>query len=463
MGMTKEGKTMLLRHTPDTIVEREALTIQPAKTCQPVGAMYASLGIHRCLPHSHGSQGCCAYHRSSLTRHYKEPVMASTSSFTEGASVFGGQANLLEGITNIFNLYNPDVLAIHTTCLSETIGDDVAQIIAKAHDEGRIPEGKYIIRASTPSYIGSHVIGFANMVKVFVEGFSEPGKKSNHINIIPGFVEPSDMEELKRIVKLMGLDSVLFPDTSGVLNGLHNGHYEMYPKGGTTVDSLKTTGFARATLALGPVASGPAAKLLDTKCGVPYELLKLPIGIRATDKFVETLKRLGGVIDDELEIERGKVIDAIIDMQQYFYQKKVALVGDPDHLVALTEFLTDLGFSVRHVITGTPGKKFISRVKEAAGTDTINVRESSDYFYLHQLIKNEKVDLIMGNTYAKYMSRDMDIPLIRIGFPIYDRIGHQYFPTVGYKGALRLVEKMLNALMDYQDRHAPEEQFELVM
>lgn len=454
---------MLLRHTPDTIVEREALTIQPAKTCQPVGAMYASLGIHRCLPHSHGSQGCCAYHRSSLTRHYKEPVMAATSSFTEGASVFGGQANLLEGITNIFNLYNPDVLAIHTTCLSETIGDDVAQIIAKARDEGRVPEGKYIIRASTPSYIGSHVIGFANMVKGIVEGFSEPGKKMNHINILPGFVEPSDMEELKRIVKLMGLDSVLFPDTSGVLNGPQNGHYEMYPKGGTTVDSLKTTGFARATLALGPVASGLAAKLLDTKCSVPYELLKLPIGIRATDKYVETLKRFGGVIDDELEIERGKTIDAITDMQQYFYQKKVALVGDPDQLVALTEFLTDLGFSVRHVITGTPGKKFISRVKEAAGTDDINVRESSDYFYMHQLIKNEKVDLIMGNTYAKYMARDMDIPLIRTGFPIYDRIGHQYFPTVGYKGALRLVEKILNALMDYQDRYAPEEQFELVM
>jgi len=462
-GNDKEGKTMLLRHTPDAIVEREALTVQPAKTCQPVGAMYASLGIYRCLPHSHGSQGCCAYHRSSLTRHYKEPVMAATSSFTEGASVFGGQANLLEAISNIFNLYNPDVLAIHTTCLSETIGDDVAQIIAKAREEGRVPEGKYIIRASTPSYIGSHVIGFANMVKSIVEGFSEPGKKMDHINILPGFVEPSDMEELKRMVKMMGLDSVLFPDTSGVLNSPQNGHYEMYPKGGTTVESLKTTGFAKATLALGPIASGPAAKLLDTKCGVQYELLKLPIGIRATDMFVETLKRLGGVIDDELEVERGKAIDAITDMQQYFYQKKVALVGDPDQLVALTEFLTDLGFSVRHVITGTPGKKFISRVKEAAGTDAINVRESSDYFYLHQLIKNEKVDLIMGNTYAKYMARDMDIPLIRIGFPIYDRIGHQYFPTVGYKGALRLVEKMLNALMDYQDRYAPEEQFELVM
>ena len=73
---------MLLRHTPKEINERSAVTINPAKTCQPIGAMYAALGIHGCLPHSHGSQGCCAYHRSALTRHYKEPVSAATSSFT---------------------------------------------------------------------------------------------------------------------------------------------------------------------------------------------------------------------------------------------------------------------------------------------------------------------------------------------------------------------------------------------
>ncbi|MDH3347929.1 MAG: nitrogenase molybdenum-iron protein subunit beta, partial [Desulfobulbaceae bacterium] len=89
---------MLLRHTPKEVTERSALTINPAKTCQPIGAMYAALGIHGCLPHSHGSQGCCAYHRSTLTRHYKEPVSASTSSFTEGASVFGGQANMMQAI-----------------------------------------------------------------------------------------------------------------------------------------------------------------------------------------------------------------------------------------------------------------------------------------------------------------------------------------------------------------------------
>lgn len=75
----------MLDGTTAEIVERKALRINAAKTCQPIGAMYAALGIHGCMPHSHGSQGCCSYHRSHLTRHFKEPVMATTSSFTEGA------------------------------------------------------------------------------------------------------------------------------------------------------------------------------------------------------------------------------------------------------------------------------------------------------------------------------------------------------------------------------------------
>ncbi|GEM_PF-114849 len=41
-------RIMLLRHTPKEITERSALTINPAKTCQPIGAMYAALGIHGC-------------------------------------------------------------------------------------------------------------------------------------------------------------------------------------------------------------------------------------------------------------------------------------------------------------------------------------------------------------------------------------------------------------------------------
>ncbi|HBE76936.1 MAG TPA: nitrogenase molybdenum-iron protein subunit beta, partial [Firmicutes bacterium] len=287
---------MLLRHTPKEIKEREALTVNPAKTCQPIGAMYAALGIHNCLPQSHGSQGCCAYHRSTLTRHYKEPVMAATSSFTEGSSVFGGQANLLEAIGNIFTIYKPDVIAVHTTCLSETIGDDIPQIVAKAKEEGKIPDGKYVIHCNTPSYVGSHVTGFANMTRGMVNYFSEKtGVGKNQINVIPGWVEPADMREIKRLAKELGIKIVLFPDTSDVLDTPQTGKYRMFPKGGVTIPELKSTGDSKATVALGALASGPAAEALDSKCKVKCHILDLPIGLQATDNFINTLRIAAGV------------------------------------------------------------------------------------------------------------------------------------------------------------------------
>ena len=456
---------MLLRHTPKEINERSAVTINPAKTCQPIGAMYAALGIHGCLPHSHGSQGCCAYHRSALTRHYKEPVSAATSSFTEGASVFGGQANLLQAIDNIFTVYDPEVIAVHTTCLSETIGDDLTQIFDKAKKEGNVPAGKTLIGASTPSYVGSHVTGFANMVKAMADLAEPTGRKNGKVNILPGWVEPSDMEEIKRLATLVGANITLFPDTSGVLNGPLSGEYHMFPEGGVTVAELKGCGDAIGTLGLGEWCSADAARLLDTKCKVPCRILDLPIGLKATDRFIDALRTVSGtVVPEAINHERGQLVDLISDMHQYFYQKKVALFGDPDQLIAMTEFLVSIDMWPVHLVTGTPGKRFERRIRELTEglPFTVNVRARGDLFLLHQWIRNEPVDLLIGNTYGKYIARDEDLPFIRWGFPILDRQGHQYFPTVGYKGGLRFLEKVLDALLDRQDRDAPEEKFELV-
>jgi nitrogenase molybdenum-iron protein beta chain len=458
---------MLLRHTPETIVERSALTINPAKTCQPIGAMYAALGVHKCLPHSHGSQGCCAYHRSALTRHYKDPIMATTSSFTEGASVFGGQANILEAITNIFALYDPDIIAVHTTCLSEVIGDDLPQIINKAIAEGKIPEGKKVIHTNTPSFKGSHVTGYSNMTASLVQYFSEnTGNKLNQVNLIPSFIEPSDMSEIKHIASALGVNYVMFPDTSDVVNGPMDGKFRMYPRGGATLEQIKSAGDSIKTLALGRVGAAAAAKLLDTKCKVPCEILDLPIGLSATDTFVQALRLAAGVsVSDAVMLERGQLLDVMVDMNQYTYGKTVSLVGDPDLVLGMAQFCHDVDMKVIHVVSGTSaGTKFENRIKELCGDDVIvKTGANADMFYFHQLIKNQKPDLILGNTYCKYIARDEGIPLIRIGFPIYDRVGHSYFPIVGYRGALRLLEKVLDIFMDKQDKEAPEEKFELVM
>ena len=460
---------MLLRHTTDQVKERKALTVNPAKTCQPVGAMYAALGIHGCLPHSHGSQGCCSYHRSALTKHYKEPVMASTSSFTEGSSVFGGQANLLTAIENIFAIYEPEIVAVHSTCLSETIGDDLGQIVNKARDEGKIPLGKHVIYASTPSYVGSHVTGYANMLEGIVKYFAEKtDEKRRQINLLSGWVEPSDMRELKRLSGLLKVKSVLLPDTSDVLDTPMTGSYEMYPKGGTTIPDMISMGDSMMSIGLGEWATRKAAIMLDNKCKVPFDIIDLPIGLRATDRFIQSLAKAGKVsIPESISEERGRMVDLITDMHQYFYGKRVAVYGDPDNIIPLVEFLTDIDMKPVYIVSGTPGKNFEKRMEGILAERVPEAKykngPQADMLLMHQWIKQEPVDLIIGNSYGKYISRDENIPFVRMGFPILDRVGHSYFPTVGYMGGIRILEKILGVLMDYQDANAPEESFELTM
>ena len=131
---------MLLRHTTSEVMERSALTINPAKTCQPIGAMYAALGVHNCLPHSHGSQGCCAYHRSTLNPALQRTDHGRHQFFHRGYVRVWRSSEPLQAMETMFDVYSPDVIAVHTTCLSETIGDDMVQIIGKAKSEGKVPE-----------------------------------------------------------------------------------------------------------------------------------------------------------------------------------------------------------------------------------------------------------------------------------------------------------------------------------
>lgn len=458
----------MLDATPKEIVERKALRINPAKTCQPVGAMYAALGIHNCLPHSHGSQGCCSYHRTVLSRHFKEPAMASSSSFTEGASVFGGGSNIKTAAKNVFALYNPDIIAVHTTCLSETIGDDMPTYISQMQDSGIIPEDKLIIHTNTPSYVGSHITGFSHMVTGMVDYLSEnTGAKNGKCNIIPGFVGPADMKEIKSLFAAMDVPYTMFPDTDGVFNAPTTGEFEMYPKGGAKVEDIVDAGNSEFTYALGKYASEQGAKALEKKCKVPFKTLKTPIGIDATDELLMAVSEATGkAIPESIELERGQLVDLMIDSQQYFQGKKVAMIGDPDEIIALAQYVIALGMIPKYVITGTPTgiafSKEINAMLDAAGIEGCKVKAEADFFDLHQWIKNEGVDLLISNTYGKSIAREENIPFVRFGFPVMDRYGHIYNPKVGYKGAMNLLVDMCDAMLDKEERECAEEDFEIV-
>jgi nitrogenase molybdenum-iron protein beta chain len=241
----------------------------------------------------------------------------------------------------------------------------------------------------------------------------------------------------------------------------------MFPDGGATIAEIRDSGNSEVTLALGSFASNDAADLLQEKCGVTGIPLKLPIGLKATDDFIMALKNWFGVdIPKSLTVERGQVIDTLIDTHFHYQGKRVAIFGDPDHVIALTEFVITMGMIPAYVITGTPGKAFdaeINTMLSEAGITGSKVKADGDLLELHQWIREAPVDLLIGTTYGKYIARKEDIPLVRVGFPILDRAVHPLMPVVGYRGCLRLIEQISNALLDRRDRDALDEDFEMIL
>ena len=125
-----------------------------------------------------------------------------------------------------------------------------------------------------------------------------------------------------------------------------------------------------------------------------------------------------------------------------------------------------MGMQPVYLVTGTPGEAFTAKTKallSAYAVENTKIKASGDLFELHQWIKQEPVDLLIGGTHGKYIARAEDIPFVRAGFPIMDRYAHAYQPLIGYRGGMRMAELILNALMDRMDRDVKEEDFEMVM
>ena len=176
------------------------------------------------------------------------------------------------------------------------------------------------------------------------------------------------MREMKCLAHRMGVEVVMFPDTSDVLDAPQTGKHQFYPKGGATVEQIRSAGDSIGHHRARPFRFDAGGSALEEKCEVPHEMLELPIGLQATDRFIEALRVMAGVkVPDIITDERGRLLDMIADMHQYFYGKRVALFGDPDQLVSLCDFLVCLDMKPVYIVTGTPSTRFEKRIRSGAG------------------------------------------------------------------------------------------------
>ena len=429
-------------------------TTNACKLCAPLGACLAYRGVEGALPFLHGSQGCSTYIRRYLISHFNEPMDIASSSFSEASTVFGGESNFRAGIGNVVEKYDPSLIGVATTCLTETIGENVHLLVREcvADRDRRGLSTPLLVHASTPAYCGTHMEGFHAAVRALVAAMADGGPRHAQINVMPGMVSAADLRYLGELLEDFGVPAVVLPDYSDTLDGPTTANYSRIPPGGTPLAGITRMGRASATIELGRTLSkrNTAGVYLEERFEVPRRLLGLPIGVLETDRMFESLQEITHCpVPEKHQAERGRLVDAYVDGHKYVAGKRAVIYGEEDLVVGLASFLAEIG--IIPVLCASGGRS--GRLSECVSAVTADlrepaiVREGADFQDIADIVEQLKPDLIVGHSKGYSIARQLGVALVRVGFPIHDRIGGQRILHLGYRGAQQLFDLVANALI----------------
>ncbi|HAJ80423.1 MAG TPA: nitrogenase [Fibrobacteres bacterium] len=427
---------------------KSSATQNTCTLCAPLGASVVFKGVENSMMILHGGQGCATYIRRYIIGTCREPVDIASSSFSETEVIFGGEFSLGKAIDNVIAQYHPEVIGIATTCLAETIGDDINGIIKKYNAKKNT--GVHLIPISTPSYKGTHIDGFNAAVYALCDFFAQPGTKENNVGIFPGFLSAADLRHIAEIVRSFKLEPIIVPDYSQTLDGGVWKTYHSIAPGGTGIARLKLLGSVRSAISFVTDQVNDAAGLLHARFGVPAQYLPVPIGVKATDSFVDTLKTISGREPDSVLVQdRARLIDSYIDGHKMVYNKKTILYGDAAFVSAMARFSCEIGLCPVCIATGDRSaslKKLVADI-EWPSAQKPHIVEDADFTDILELSRTLNPDLVIGNSKGYQLSCELGVPLIRVGFPIADRIGGERILHTGYKGSQELYDRIVNTII----------------
>ncbi len=371
-------------------------TINPCYQCMPLGAVFAGFGFEKTLTLIHGSQGCATYMRRHIARHFHEPVDVASSSINEKDAIYGGEDNLKKAIENVCKQYKPKMIVVASTCLSETIGDDV-EAITKNFDKFDIP----IVNVSTPGFKGSYSEGYWQTIKSMLKAFTAKStNKKKFINIIPGLLTPQDLRYLKQISDSWKIDFHIIGDYSETLDGVCNiKNHKLLPAGGTPFKYLEEASSAIATIEFSVTNSLECSPgvFLEQEFGVPVYRQAYPLGLASVDNFIETFKTITGKKKPKsILTTRGRLLDAMMDAHKILFDKKVAIFRESDFVYSTVKFQEELGLNTTATVC--------EKSHQLLETNTSKSITDGSMFELEEYLTANSVDLLLGSSVGSSLS-----------------------------------------------------------
>jgi nitrogenase molybdenum-iron protein NifN len=272
--------------------------------------------------------------------------------------------------------------------------------------------------------------------------------------IIGSVVSPADVRYIKNMIIDWGSadEFILFPDISETLDAPRVENPPRITEGGTPLEDVVDTANSRCTLTIGGrFQSSSAGEFLEREFRVPQTALPLPIGLKDTDLFVSMLEEQTGIaLPERYEAQRGRLLDTLADVHKYLAGVRVAVYGDSDIALGLTRFLCEAGAIPAVVATGSRSTRFEAEIR-AASEDAL-ILLGADFSQIHDQIRNARIDLMLGTSNGRQISKKEGIPLVRVGLPNHDRVGATRQLLVGYEGSALLADAITNALLDEGSR-----------
>ncbi len=429
-----------------SVVEsKKSCSVNPLKMSQPLGATLAFLGLDSCMPVMHGSQGCTSFGLVLLVRHFKEAIPLQTTAMNEVTTILGGYENIEAALVNIQKRAAPKIIAICSTGLTETKGDDVTGFLVTTRKRKPELSDTEIVYVSTPDYLGSFEDGFKHAVTGIVRTLVKPlPVKHDQITLLPGcHLSPSDIDELRDTVEAFGLSVIVLPDISGSLDGHIPPDWRGTTLGGTTLDQIRAAGASAFTIGVGE-QTREGALALQTIAGTPFEVFERLTGLEVNDRFLQRLAELSGKpVPAKYRRQRSQLLDAMLDGHFYTGGVKVAIGAEPDLLLAVGSLLHEMGAELRCCVSTTK-----SPAHALLPAEQVVVGDLED-------LERGAVgcDLLITHSHGRQAAERLKMPFLRIGFPVFDRIGNSHRCNVGYRGTMNLIFEIANLMLDNIKHH----------
>ncbi|MCW5206008.1 nitrogenase, partial [Desulfobulbus sp. F5] len=139
-----------------------------------------------------------------------------------------------------------------------------------------------------------------------------------------------------------------------------------------------------------------------------------------------------------------------VDGHKYVFGKKAIIYGEEDLVIGLTAFFAEIGIVPVLCASGGTSGKLAAAIADVTGdilAEQPVVHEGADFFDIAEMVESLEPDLLVGHSKGYPLARKLKIPLIRVGFPIHDRVGGQRILHLGYSGAQQLFDTVTNALI----------------